>query len=110
METTELFLSVNRVLDSLSEMQNMTAKNIANYTNGISSKHVFSISDNLDSAFSAKTTGSNSYSVDFTTSLDSVQLDQEVLNSRLISGKYNTIIEAFNKQLGLMSIALGKGR
>ena len=110
METSELFLSVNRVLDSLTEMQNLTAKNIANYTNGISAKHTFSISDNLEQAFSMQTSSSEKYDLDFDTQLTAVQLDQEVLNSRLISGKYNTIIEAFNKQLGLMSIALGKGR
>jgi flagellar basal body rod protein FlgB len=114
MELQEIYRSVSHALTAVNEMQRLTAMNVANANIQNAKSVSFDIANTLSAVFELKSVSTdmikNEVSRLSSMSIDSVKLDQQVLISSQLKGKYNAIVESFNKQAALYQIAIGKGR
>ncbi|WP_144394468.1 hypothetical protein [Pleionea sediminis] len=115
MEINEITASVSKALTALEHMQRTTALNIQNAGNDLAVSRSFDISEILSAVNSAESAKSatdvmNIVESRTVTTNQTVQLDQEVVTSSQVSGRYTTLIESYNRHLALYQLALGKGK
>lgn len=113
MELNYVTNSVNLALQALSALQNQVANNMAGISSGFAEVKRTDFKVLLSQLGNeADVTNSKVYLGELTEQLSqskaagATQMAEEVLISQRISGKYSSVIEAYNKQLSLYRLAV----